>query len=305
MITSWNDAEEEALDYLRWDDQVVYLRGLRRYMDYRTGIVGVKRHINRKGMQELLEVHSKAGSHHDTPEITVSYLRGIFKRLIDVGLIKRVPEYAQTLVFELPLADTDKSARQSNARGAHEERTTRSAPDEASNGGGSRAGNARGAHEERTTRSAPHPESGIRYKNSVAAEGGTTPHGRVDQGAYKNLLLQLFPGHEKQIAGEKVAAMVEVWVRQEVALSVVEGAHQAVINRGYPTKFGPVYLQQVVTESQGQGAVGQGRGLPRHDDQLVSWASKQGYPPPPAGYSFTQYRAYLERRIQERNRDMH
>ncbi|RDH91862.1 MAG: hypothetical protein DIZ77_06410 [endosymbiont of Seepiophila jonesi] len=114
------------MDYLRWEGQVVYLRGLRRYMDYRTGLVGVKRRVNRKSLQELLEVNSKPGSHHETPEITASYLRGVFKRLAAAGLIKRVPEYDRTLVFLLPLADVDKSASRSSARGAHDQQRTTS-----------------------------------------------------------------------------------------------------------------------------------------------------------------------------------
>ena len=49
LRTQWNDEEDKALDYLPHRAQVCYLRGLRRYMDYATGIVGISRLINYKG----------------------------------------------------------------------------------------------------------------------------------------------------------------------------------------------------------------------------------------------------------------
>jgi len=38
MRSQWNDAEDEALQGLTPEAQVIYLRGFRRYMDYRTGV---------------------------------------------------------------------------------------------------------------------------------------------------------------------------------------------------------------------------------------------------------------------------
>lgn len=40
MRTSWNDDEDDALQGLPLDAQVLYLRALRRRMDYKTGLVG-------------------------------------------------------------------------------------------------------------------------------------------------------------------------------------------------------------------------------------------------------------------------
>jgi len=55
----WNEDEEEALDYLPWEAQILYLRVLRRRMDYRTGLVGATRQsrISRSWMIATLEVH--------------------------------------------------------------------------------------------------------------------------------------------------------------------------------------------------------------------------------------------------------
>ncbi len=108
LKTQWNAQEDEALDYLPWRAQVLYLRGLRRFMDYETGVVGISRRISYKMLQELLEVRPRQGSTEPACRPTRDVVRAIFKMLESVGLICRVESGGSVLqlVFKLPLADT-------------------------------------------------------------------------------------------------------------------------------------------------------------------------------------------------------
>ena len=46
MRTQWNDQEDDALQGLPWLAQLLYLPGLRPYMDYASGVVGVERVVS-------------------------------------------------------------------------------------------------------------------------------------------------------------------------------------------------------------------------------------------------------------------
>lgn len=107
MRTSWNDEEDEALDYLPHVDQVIYLRGIRRRMDFRTGVAGESAPISYTWLSQLVEVHSAQGSHRESERgMTKSALRASFARLEAAGLVKRVSEASgRGLIFRCLLAD--------------------------------------------------------------------------------------------------------------------------------------------------------------------------------------------------------
>ena len=108
MKTQWNDKEEEALSYLPHRAQVCYLRGLRRYMDYKTGIVGAARHISYQSLSEVTEVIPDRGSKEGHYRATRQGVRSMLKMLERAGLIQPVLRQGEVmcLVFKLPLADT-------------------------------------------------------------------------------------------------------------------------------------------------------------------------------------------------------
>lgn len=98
-----NDAELQALMGLRWDARILYLMELRPHMDIRTGIVGVKRGICRRGLLEALYVEPVQGRRcDDRPEVTIKMVRGALAELERAGLIVRKP--SEKLVFSLVLA---------------------------------------------------------------------------------------------------------------------------------------------------------------------------------------------------------
>lgn len=104
--TSWNDDEEGALMYLHHRAQVLYLRGLRRYMDFSTGIVGDKRRVSLQQMRECLEVNPDKESKQDRYQPTYHAIRASLAQLERHGLIRRLPKAHKLdpMRFFLPLA---------------------------------------------------------------------------------------------------------------------------------------------------------------------------------------------------------
>ncbi len=101
-----NQFEYEALDAegLPHECQVLYMRVLRRYMDYKTGIVGVTRRLSYQGLREVLEVRRPQRSKVSSQTYTQRQVRWFLERLEAVGLISKCDA---PLVFLCRLASTD------------------------------------------------------------------------------------------------------------------------------------------------------------------------------------------------------
>jgi len=127
-IWQFNEDEDAAMEYLPHADQVLYLRGLRKNMDFSTGIVGIRRKISYQQFKELLEVNRQQGSTKPSYAPTRDELRAIIVRLAKAGLIERIALDAtariERLVFKLPLAHVGQYSTQSkephhNPTGTH------------------------------------------------------------------------------------------------------------------------------------------------------------------------------------------
>jgi hypothetical protein len=109
-IWQFNEDEDAALEYLPHSDQVLYLRGMRKNMDFSNGTVGIKRGISYQGFKELLEVNRMPGSTKPSYAPSRDELRAMIARLVKVGLLERI--YLNTgarvepLAFKLPIAHT-------------------------------------------------------------------------------------------------------------------------------------------------------------------------------------------------------
>ncbi|WP_022960282.1 DnaT-like ssDNA-binding domain-containing protein [Spongiibacter tropicus] len=108
------EAEQEALNSMPSSARVLYMLGLRPYMDYASGVVGVQRRISLQGFRELLEYEPDRGSRlgaRYTP--TKDEVRNEVDRLVRSGLLLRLPKKKRNdpLVFKLPLADCDAKLR--------------------------------------------------------------------------------------------------------------------------------------------------------------------------------------------------
>ena len=103
MITQFNGDELDALMGLPLPARVMYLTGIRPYMDYESGVVGIKRGVSLRGLLEVLYVDPHQGMKSQ------SYSRDQVYRLIGwlekAGLVERRSIEREKLIFFLPLAD--------------------------------------------------------------------------------------------------------------------------------------------------------------------------------------------------------
>ena len=109
---------QEEIDLLRekaWSAQLIYLRGIRPYMDYSTGIVGLRRGVSRQSLAEELAVPGEQGRHHDHRVVpSAKVIRHGLDVLKKCGLIEQIPANKK-LVFRLPYAHMEQSVQ--NMRG--------------------------------------------------------------------------------------------------------------------------------------------------------------------------------------------
>lgn len=106
MRTSWNDQEDTALQGLPLRAQIIYLRAIRRYMDYRSRISGGPQRRISLGM--LAEIAQEHINRQIMPKASKDGIRAAIEQLKRAGLIERIAD-ADYLIFFLPLADSDKS----------------------------------------------------------------------------------------------------------------------------------------------------------------------------------------------------
>ncbi len=109
------DEELELLREKPWSAQLIYLRAIRPYMDYSTGIVGLRRGISRQSIAEELSVPGQQGRHHARRVVpSAKEIRYGLDLLKKGGLIDQIP-VDKKLVFRLPYAQMDQSVQ--NMRG--------------------------------------------------------------------------------------------------------------------------------------------------------------------------------------------
>jgi hypothetical protein len=108
-----NNEELTALKGLNYLQRCLYLEAIRPYMDYKTGIVGIKRGISLQSIKEELFIEPRSG----VKEKSASYqqIRRAIFQLEKKGLIKQIPRSFQ-LIFECPLALKDKSVQNKAGR---------------------------------------------------------------------------------------------------------------------------------------------------------------------------------------------
>lgn len=119
---SWNDDEDLALQGLRPATQIIYLRGLRKYMDFKTGIVGVSRKVCYPGLIEVCEFKPDRGSRLQRQRLTKDGARAAIKELERAGLVVNLSQKGvMMLVLKLPLATSDYSVSVRNPTGTPQE----------------------------------------------------------------------------------------------------------------------------------------------------------------------------------------
>lgn len=122
MVVS--NEELDALQGLPLGAQVLYLRELRRHMDYATGVVGVARRISWQGLGEALYVEPHPGL-KDSGSPGREQVRRLVKWLEKARLVRPISDMVgKQLIFRLPLAVSDDSVQKQADRNPTETRQT-------------------------------------------------------------------------------------------------------------------------------------------------------------------------------------
>lgn len=99
-----NHTERETLRGLPYLQRLLYIEGIRPYMDYATGIVGLKRGISYQSLSEEMYVEPHPGYQSGSP--SRDQIRRALRGLEKSGLIQQ-QNYPKKLVFECLLATQD------------------------------------------------------------------------------------------------------------------------------------------------------------------------------------------------------
>lgn len=106
MPLKLSDQELDALEELPYLHRVLYIFGIRKYMDYKTGITGIKRGISYQSLGEELYVAPHVGPiENGSP--SRQQIRRAVKFLEKAGLIV-IKSVGKRLIFECLLAESDK-----------------------------------------------------------------------------------------------------------------------------------------------------------------------------------------------------
>ncbi len=180
LCTSWNEEEDIALRRLPWRARIVYLQGIRRFMDYQTGWSGKSRVLSYRFFIELLEATDRSTS--PDPSVTKDGLRAIFQMLERVGLVEwpRGSSSQKGVFFRCLLASSDQSVQKQDAPKTHPRRTQQDAPIVLSKNASCSEEDAPKTHPCCTYEDAPPPVSGIPEDKRVAKATVEPAFGRLD-----------------------------------------------------------------------------------------------------------------------------
>lgn len=170
----WNELEEDVLDELPHVCQIIYLRIMRKHMDYSTGIVGRTRKISYEQIKERLRYTPPTQSREKPVEYSTDQIKKLIRKLVKAGLLERLHDTSQgvqPMEFRLPLACTDADSQghdRATATGPREKPHSRASGEDnrattgprknASQGHPSGSGNPSSLRSEGKERKAPEPE---------------------------------------------------------------------------------------------------------------------------------------------------
>lgn len=136
-----NDAELDALNGLPLASRVLYVEGIKPYMDYATGVVGTanspSKSISLQSLAEVLYVEPKQGR-TDTGSRSRKQARVCIDMLVEAGLIVSssiATKQQKRLILKCVLADTDLSVQKKQGTNrAHYQGANRAQPEANENG---------------------------------------------------------------------------------------------------------------------------------------------------------------------------
>lgn len=313
MVTFFDHLELSALQGLPWRAQLVYIHGIKPYMDSKSGVVGLRRGISYQSISECLFVEP-AQRRVRFVKPTVKELRVSVDQLVSVGLLSVVPAIRR-LVFRCDLAMAHKSER--NLKGserAEEGQTLEGRPEAMS---GAACGGIKGRvypQVKNANKGTPLMSKSNKPYNSVVAVVSNLPRAHVDRAGLINALAAAcdvsgcLVFSAERIQSARVQSMVDDWVRAGVSAKTVSQTIVMVLARGVKLNS-PAYLADAVREfaDEQSGAAEARRDalrVPRADDRLEGWARENGFSKPGKMDSFADYRGKLSGELAEKMRGL-
>lgn len=106
-----SDEELRAMQGVSYFLRTLYVFAIRRYMDYQTGIVGIKRRISYQSLSEEMFIEPQSGvSKNETGSPSKQQLRRALKSLERIGLLEQIKN-KDHLIFRCVLAIRDQSVQ--------------------------------------------------------------------------------------------------------------------------------------------------------------------------------------------------
>lgn len=117
-----NDNEQTILksSELSHPAKILYMLGIRPFMDFKTAITGKERRISYQSLHEVLEFIPLPGSQRPKADYTIKAIRCLIDELERIGLVRRLPNDQRALFLECLVADREDAPKNRKGRGRAE-----------------------------------------------------------------------------------------------------------------------------------------------------------------------------------------
>lgn len=224
----WNEYEADLLRGLPWIARVLYLEGLRMWMDRATGLVGARRGISWQMLMEVLYVEPHSGlKGTGTPEKGV--VRRALEWLVKAGLVERRGN-DDAIIFYLPQAHRDENGQKHPVPIPYPSQQGQAAPvDKCDKSLMRNEENSLGKHVTRhCPESARFAQPDIPQVSEINTEVLTSSSSKISRevAVDKSLLL---PGGKPVSRPVQIAVLVRKWEAEHSRIAALTGSHPKVL----------------------------------------------------------------------------
>jgi hypothetical protein len=226
---SWNEFEDELLAGLPLIAQVLYLRGLRMWMDRATGLVGVRRGISWQMLMEVLYVEPHSGL-SDTGTPDKKKVRRALEWLVKAGLVERRGN-VDAIVFYLPQARRDENGQKQPTPNPVLSHPNQPAPVDKC--GKSLIDSSENAVLDGATRHCPDSarfsQPDIPHKSIINTEVLTSSSSKISSSVAPVDNSLLLPGGKPVSRPVQIAVLVRKWEAEHSRIAALTGSHPKVL----------------------------------------------------------------------------
>jgi len=290
--TSWNTEEDHRLQQLPIEAQIMYLRGIRRFMDYKNGIAGKAKAISWKSLSELCVPSVRfLGSntlHHDP---TRQKVRSAIEQMERVGLVEKLDQSARYvgLIFRCIWAKTDESAQIMN-----NPRTTTSPK---------RVEKPLITQQTSGIEAVEQPDLSTGKTTPTTTRTTSNPLSEILDSTHSPVLAFLRKNGINTPPQHQGLMMIEKMKDWKQVVNTAIGRARTYKPKGtIPFNYLDRVIQSICQEQKPKKA--RNLTLPYNDHDLEKWALKLGLPNPSMGESYATYRSRLKRCLEQQRHEV-